>query len=330
MILLPGADTHLQDLLTRAAQRSKKAFRPRTQQAYSAIFLKFLTFLSSHDFPFAPPPLPSILAFLEHLVSLGLSSPTIQNHVSALKSSYLRHSLPAPALHHPLVSRLLKAIDRSVPRVLTPKDIFTLPQFQALIQATGSHPLGIFLKPLFLLAFFGFLRISNLLPQSSTNWDPHYTLLWQDVTWDPSIITIRLRWTKTRQSRSQTAAIQVPTLRDHPLSPVNALEDLFFAHRSTPTAPLFSRLVNGTLTSITQVQARQALSALCYSLGLPYKSLGFHAFRRSGVSYLFANQVPLPHLKHHGTWKSDAVHAYLANSATAGVIPQAFTRLLSP
>ena len=148
-----------------AAHRSKKAFRPRTQQAYSAIFLKFLTFLSSHDFPFAPPPLPSILALLEHLVSLGLSSPTIQNHVSALKSSYLRHSLPAPALHHPLVSRLLKAIDRSVPRVLTPKDIFTLPQFQALIQATGSHPLGIFLTPAtFSLSLFWLSQ--NLQPPS--------------------------------------------------------------------------------------------------------------------------------------------------------------------
>ena len=33
----------------------------------------------------------------------------------------------------------------------------------ALVQATYTHPLGKFIRPLFLLGFFGFFRISNLL-----------------------------------------------------------------------------------------------------------------------------------------------------------------------
>ena len=126
------------------------------------------------------------------------------------------------------------------------------------------------------------------------------------------------------------ASIQIPTLRGHPLSPVQALEDLYFAYRLPEQAPLFGHPVKGSIVSLTQVQARLALASLCTSLGFPYKSLGFHAFRRSGVSYLYANRVPLPHLKHHGTWKSDAIYTYLSNSATAGVIPQAFQSLLSP
>ena len=58
---------------------------------------------------------------------------------------------------------------------------------------------------------------------------------------------------------------------------------------------------------------------------LPYVQLGFHSFCKSGVSFLYANQVSLAHLKQHGTLFSDAIYSYLNNSATAGC---ATTKLL--
>ena len=136
---------------------------------------------------------------------------------------------------------------------------------------------------------------------------------------DHAILT--LRWTKSRQSRSHLSHIQVPLLPDSPLSPVAALRPLFLF--------LFSWYVKGHIVSLPQVQACQALAQLCQALGLEYKSLGFHAFRKSGVSFLYANRMGFQHLQHHGTWSSNAIYHYLANSSTSTVVPSAFRSLLS-
>ena len=52
-------------------------------------------------------------------------------------------------------------------------------------------------------------------------------------------------------------------------------------------------------------------------------SLTFHDFRRGGALWAFQNGVPLEHIMHHGTWKSDAIWTYLSSSFTA-VSPVAF------
>ena len=80
-----------------------------------------------------------------------------------------------------------------------------------------------------------------------------------------------------------------------------------------PQALLFSSFRQGWFVSvcITQTQARLALSDMCNQIGLSYSSLGFHGFRRSGVSFLYANNIPLSNLQTHGTWTSEAVYSYL-------------------
>ena len=76
------------------------------------------------------------------------------------------------------------------------------------------------------------------------------------------------------------------------------------------------------------LQVRLILKQFCQSLNLPYKQLGFHGFRRFGVSFLYSHNIPLAQLKQHGTWSSDAIYSYLTNSATVGCVPQAFASLL--
>ena len=110
-----------------------------------------------------------LLAYIEHLVHLSLAYPTICNHVSALKHMFNRFQWPSSIFSDPLVSQLLHSIDVNVPRPLSNPTILSIADLTALIQATFTHPLGFFLRPLFLLAFFGFFRISNLLPKSSVH-----------------------------------------------------------------------------------------------------------------------------------------------------------------
>ena len=73
-----GADPELQTLLRGAYIRLSK-------RSYVHTFKSFLTFLFSHSFSFPPVPTQALLAYIEHLVLIPLTHPTILNHVSALK-----------------------------------------------------------------------------------------------------------------------------------------------------------------------------------------------------------------------------------------------------
>ena len=229
----------------------------------------------------------------------------------------------------PLVAQLLCSIDINVPRPISPQAILSIEDLTALVQATFTHPHGVLLRPLFLLAFFGFVRISNLLPKSALHYDPHFTLLRQDVALSSQHATITLKFTKSRQSRSRLSYVQVPVLNNSILCPVRAVSQLLALEPLPSEAPLFARRLQGQIRPLTQVQARQALATLCSNLNISYKALGFHGFRRSGVSFLYSHQVSLQHLQHHGTWSSQAIYNYLANSATSTVVPSAFQHLLA-
>ena len=85
--------------------------------------------------------------------------------------------------------------------------VLSIADLTKLIQATYQHPLGVFLRPLFLLAFFGFLRISNLLPKCSAHWNAHFTLLRGDIVLGSDHAIIGLKWTKSRQSRARLSHV---------------------------------------------------------------------------------------------------------------------------
>ena len=67
---------------------------------------------------------------------------------------------------------------------------------------------------------------------------------------------------------------------------------------------------------LTDSVARKHLKDISRSLGL-HIPLIFHDFHRGGAAWSFQHGVPLEHIMKHGTWKSDAIWAYLSSAVTA-------------
>ena len=197
---------------------------------------------------------------------------------------------PSQVFDSSIITRALRAIDISVPRIPKSKEIFSIQDLTNLIHLTLAHPWGLVLRPLFVLAFFAFLRISNLLPQSAHHYDSHYTLLWRDVAFKDNMTTITLRYTKSRQSRSTLTHLQVPTFAGSPLCPVQALKALLHTYHLSPQFPLFTMMDSAGPRTLTQAHARLLLAQLCTQLNLPYQALGFHAFCCSEVFFSFLPQ----------------------------------------
>ena len=77
-------------------------------------------------------------------------------------------------------------------------------------------------KALFLLAFHGFLRISNLLPTSQTSNQTHRHLTRGDVSITHPGVKVFIKWSKTLQANRDTRILPLASIPGSPLCPMQA------------------------------------------------------------------------------------------------------------
>ena len=73
---------------------------------------------------------------------------------------------------------------------------------------------------------------------------------------------------------------------------------------------------------------RQMLAKCVRQLQLDPVHFTFHAFCRSGATYSFNQNVPFEDISLHGSWKSDAIYAYLQTTSTADKVAQHIQSIL--
>ena len=116
----------------------------------------------------------TILAYLEFLVKNSVSVNMVANHVSAIKAKFIMYDLQYAILDHPKVRYFIRSLKINRPLVQVKRNIMSLQVLQNLVRECNFIFAGkkkVF-KAIFLMAFFGFLRISNLAPHAGKAFDP--------------------------------------------------------------------------------------------------------------------------------------------------------------
>jgi len=166
-----------------------------------------------------------------------------------------------------------------------------------------------------LLAFFGMLRKSNLLPSSYTNFDHNKHFVRGDLAKSRAGLTLKMKWSKTIQFKERCVVLPLPCIPGHPLCPVTAITALLLLDPSaTELTPLLSYPTPSGLCVYTQSLFTKRLRSLLSSLGLPSHKYSGHSFRRGGASWAFQSGLPGEVIQILGDWKSNAYKDYLSIS----------------
>ena len=230
------------------------------------------------------------------------------------------------ALSHHSVFLLLRSFKINNHSTPTPKGIFDINTLENIISACSlTHDPKLF-KAIFSVAFFGFLRISNIAPHAKALFNPTMHLLRKDVFFYNPGCHIRIKWSKTNQSKRNIHWLQLPQLKTHSICPVRAVYQLLESRQLPPEAPLFAFTSGQTVIDTT---IRDVLKKILQTIGISALGHSFHTFRRSGITWAFDNNVPLEHIMHHGNWKSDTVWQYLQQTSLAPTkVPATFAAFL--
>ena len=298
--------TLLGQLTTSANQRLARGFQPNTLKNYARMFKDFLIFLVVTGLAITQVSSQILLCFMEFLVQNQMSHTNIANYMAALRASFIIYAIPTVPFTDHRLQFFLKSLKINPNFTPTIHPSITVDTLQKICQVCTVLPHPEIFSALYLLAFFSVLRLSNILSHSIKLFDGTRQLCRGDIIFSATHAVVIIKWSKTLQDRKTFATVAIPVLGQSMLCPVAALQTILHKVPGSNNDPLFQIFTAGRWAPLTDSRARKHLKKVSHLLNLQ-PSLTFHDFRRAGTSWGFNHGVPLEHLMHHGTWKSNAV-----------------------
>ena len=270
-----------------------------------------MTFCFTYNVTHLSPSVNTVLAYIEHLAQSLTSHKSVMNYLSAIKHLHRLSGAEFTAFSAYPVSLLIRALPLTMTSRSAPKHPITPSLLHVICRVCDHIPrVGRVLKAAYLLAFFAFLRRSNLAPNSSTTFDPTRHTRRGDVTFQEPGAVITLRWSKTMQDGTRSHEIPIPSIPNHPLDPVAAIKDMY---RQIPTRTSDDPfLMLPDRSPVTTRLLATALHSILRESGFPANNYSLHSLRRGGATAAFRAGAEVHDIQRHGTWRSSCVWEYIA------------------
>ena len=267
----------------------------------------------------------AVSTFVEYLAQQNLRAQTIANYMTVLGHFFVLYNMNTAVLDNKLIKLAIRAVAYNAPLSFKIKGVWSIAQLKLLTRALKEYPHSKEITAICLMGFFGFYRLATLVPHNKASFSPARYTTHGDIIWGPPGVHVITKSAKNMQVSGQVRVVQLPLLPDKEICPVTALRRIVSSNPEHKDLPVFTISEAGTTTILTAHRVRTILRQVVQKLGLPANEYGFHAFRRSGASWAYENNISLQHIKTHGGWKSDAVWAYLQRTpSAAGTVARCF------
>ena len=168
--MLCFGNKRLNNLTTAATARLQGAFRPTTAKAYSSMFRTFMCFCIFLEVNVCNLNVSHILAFMECLNVNQVSVNMISNYLAAIKANLVVLGLNTVPLDR-RVKYYVRALKLNRPICVKVHNIVSIDILLQIVHQCDHIYMGKVFKAVFLVAFFGFFRLSNLAPHSFSSFD---------------------------------------------------------------------------------------------------------------------------------------------------------------
>ena len=299
----------LQQLQDQGLDRLRHTWRPSTWTRYNGAWNRFVKFCTTHDIAPAECTMVQLIAYNQALLLQQLSTATIRNTLSALKTMFRWHNINTKLWESDQWQWNIKSLALANRAPQHKQSVVTFQYFlQAVVVADQwGWP---FVKVALILGFLGLLRISNLAPVDSKVIDNTRNSLLSDLVIQGSDLVVSVKWAKNIQTGAET--LRLPRT-DHPLlCPVRSWLAYTLDYLRNPadqSLPILLHRKGRLLTVVDQKALRFFLHRIWSFLGLEFEH--FTPNRRGGATFYVEQGLPLEDIKRLGLWRSDAIQHYL-------------------
>ena len=190
-------------LASRMNSRIKFAYAPKTWKSYQKMFLTFLTFCTFLRLDVKLVEVVHIKLFMEFLYQNNLSVNVIRNYIAGIVMYHKWFGLQVEKFYDYQVTQMFRAFERSTQKKPKFKQIFLVQDVIEIVKACSRYSYPQIFKTIYIFAYLGFLRISNMVPSSVSKFDINRNLCRGDIMIKNDKVIVILKWSKTLQSPHQ-------------------------------------------------------------------------------------------------------------------------------
>ncbi|XP_056618189.1 uncharacterized protein LOC130432718 [Triplophysa dalaica] len=320
----------LRSLLDSSFNSIFQAVSLRTLQTYLTAWRSFKSFHQTYNMPFPEFSLLTITSFISFLnVSKNLQASSIKGYLSGIQFFHkLIFNSTCPAISSPQTSMLIIGIQRAQPASPDKRQPITLDILTKCISTLrrGYHATHTSrtLDAMFTLAFFGFLRCSEMTTTSSFNPSVHPTISDLAVL-DAETISFHIKQSKMDQFK-RGHFIFIFNLQS-PIQPYQTLLAYLHLRRSqakVPSEPLF---IDDSGRPASRFWFQNHLKSVLRQSGIPEEHFSSHSFRIGAATTAAQKGLSQQQIQALGRWTSEAFKSYIRTDRS--LIKEAHRTLIS-
>ena len=157
------------------------AFTSSTDRAYETSFRLFLAFLAYMGLALDKVNVDFLLMYLKFLVLNKFNPSYIANQLAGIKAKLKIFSIPSQIFQDEKISYFLRSLRLNTPLKASLHNIIDIALLSNIVKECDNMYMGQVYKAMYLLGFFSFLRISNLVPHAQQQFSPLKHLTPQDI-----------------------------------------------------------------------------------------------------------------------------------------------------
>ena len=293
--------------------------RPGSKKNLLVHIRTFLSFCLYYRIPDDSLDVNLLCAYIEFLLNSFRAPSTVRNYISSLATFQSWRGLTTEIFDSLQVSQLWKAIMLTVRHFPRQVHILSIAQLKILLRHAALLGTNYLLFKAFLtLLFFSMVRVSTLIPYSSTQFDKSRHMCVNDLKRTDFGYMVNIKWAKNVQNPKSAYVLPILENSDPELCPVKALDNyLETVPNSSLNRPLFMVAGKSPCVLFTPLNVRQAyewLHAICAASPLAGLRVTFYSFRKSACSQAYRLGAQINDLKYFGAWRSAALFRYLEES----------------
>lgn len=276
------------------------------------LYLAFCSYFKIHPYRAG---YQDVCAFLEYLARFIPAPSTIKNKLSHIRTHMALVEESAQVLSHPRVHRAIDAMERDKEYVPRTKDPIPSNILAFIIHKLDISPMSNIMRSILLTMYYGALRQSELLPNSTTTWSHKKHPTRADVMIEDGVCSVFVKFGKNMQKIGQNRMVRMASAEDPALCPVAAMKRVYSdTPTRSPSDPLY--MFPNSRKPVPVTYARKEFTRLLSLAGfqhlLPHLSL--HSLRKAAATNAFAGGCSELSIKRYGAWSSDAYASYIKTS----------------
>ncbi|XP_056606144.1 uncharacterized protein LOC130424483, partial [Triplophysa dalaica] len=302
----------------------------RTLQSYLTAWKSFKSFHLAFNIPFPDFSVITITSFISFLnSSKNLQASSIKGYMSGVQFFHkLIFNSPSAAIASSQTSMLIKGIQRTQPARQDARQPITLDILTRCISTLrkGYHSKHVdrTLDTMFILAFFGFLRCSEISTTSIFNPLTHPTVSDLSVV-DSETMSFSIKQSKTDQTR-RGHFIYIFNLHS-PIQPYQTLLAYLHFRKSQTTTTSDPLFVDESNRPATRFWFQKHLKAVLLLSGIPADHFSGHSFRIGAATTAAQKGLSHSQIQALGRWTSEAFKSYIRSDRS--IIREAHRTLIS-